>query len=90
MREITKEEAERAEHLEDCAGYDDCDCFCTRHSHADIYELQQEVQRQVKANAELKWRIAKMRNLMQRTVCELQVASSLKNGDIVTQYDEKG
>lgn len=42
MRQVTKEEAERTEHLDDCAGYDDCECFDERHSHREVYEVQQE------------------------------------------------
>jgi hypothetical protein len=40
MHQVTKEEAERKEHLPDCAGHEDCDCFHTLWSHAEIYRLQ--------------------------------------------------
>jgi hypothetical protein len=40
MRQVTKEEAERTEHLPCCSGYDGCDCFHGIWSHAEIYQLQ--------------------------------------------------
>lgn len=37
---VTKEMAERTEHLPDCAGWEDCDCFSKRWGHAEIYAMQ--------------------------------------------------
>lgn len=40
MRIISHEAATRTEHLPDCLGYEDCECFSERHRHADVYEMQ--------------------------------------------------
>jgi hypothetical protein len=43
MRQITIEEATRTEHLPDCAGYEDCECFSSRYNHSEIYAMQQQI-----------------------------------------------
>ena len=40
MKRVTKEDAERTEHIKDCPGYEDCFCFDDRISHAELHELQ--------------------------------------------------
>lgn len=40
VRIITHDDAMRSEHLPDCAGYEDCNCFGSYFRYADIYELQ--------------------------------------------------
>ena len=50
---VTKEMAERTEHLPDCAGWEDCDCFSKRWGHAEIYAMQEEVERLRNAASDL-------------------------------------
>jgi len=40
---VTHEEACRTNHLPDCAGWTDCECFSRRHDHSDIYSLQKKL-----------------------------------------------
>ena len=40
MIQITFEQAKRTEHVEDCCGWEDCDCFSARHYHRDVYNMQ--------------------------------------------------
>ena len=40
MRQVTKDEAERTDHLPDCTGWEDCDCFMSLWRHSEIYQLQ--------------------------------------------------
>jgi hypothetical protein len=42
-RQITKADARRTKHLKGCAGYEDCTCFSSVWSHADIYRMQQRI-----------------------------------------------
>lgn len=46
MRQITREEADRSDHIAECMGWDDCDCFSALYSHKEIYEMQQENMKQ--------------------------------------------
>ena len=41
LHQVTLEEAERTEHLPDCAGYEDCQCFHITCSYKELYELQE-------------------------------------------------
>lgn len=40
VRKISVEEACRTEHLPDCLGGHDCECFSSRWHHAEIYKMQ--------------------------------------------------
>jgi hypothetical protein len=40
MRIVTKEDADRTEHVAGCCGYEDCDCFYSLWSHRDVYDMQ--------------------------------------------------
>jgi len=42
-RQITKADATRKKHLKECAGYEDCNCFSSLWSHAEIYLMQQRI-----------------------------------------------
>ena len=44
-RKVTKADATRKKHLKDCAGYEDCTCFSSVWSHADIYKMQQRIEK---------------------------------------------
>jgi hypothetical protein len=54
VNSITEEEAKRTEHLPDCAGYEDCDCFSRTYSHREIYDTQAEIARLSKENEDLR------------------------------------
>lgn len=73
MREITEEEACRTEHLPDCVGYEDCQCFSDLWSHADIYAMQKEIN-------QLRQRICELRG-------SLQKLAHPQSGDIATDYE---
>ena len=43
MRYIKRFEADRTEHMHDCLGWTDCECFSSTWKHSDIYKMQQRV-----------------------------------------------
>ena len=76
MRKVTKEEATRTTHLDDCTGWEDCECFHSLWSHAEVYRMQAEIE-------QLRSRICSMRNA-------LQELSQPIPGDRATDYEMGG
>jgi hypothetical protein len=89
MKQVTREDRDRREHLPDCAGYEDCACFGEYVTYAEMWDQQQHIEAQQDECERLMLRIAKLRARMQRMAVETQVAAASESVDYITQCDIK-